>query len=385
MLAPDETVRLANVYSALRDKLLDLTKRNRMLSYSLGARSRRSLQIVDAIPNAVYRALVDQDASLALKALDEPKDIPADEKSEDFLEALDHARNTDIAYLTQISKSPWYPVIVSSTASIGDADQIASLIGGLNSSMERLCAELPRAAEFDLATVDDFKSVRSIGVLPDTISNANLLESVQLFDPNALEEHLRTKREILDLEAELSSVSEMQVVPIVVFEKAASIVRVCDPLPILNSPARDCLAGAREWLELLPTALEVFQSLSPTFEILKIPRDLEVSAIESVALCVIFSSDLKEEQRQWFARGISVDEASFAQFDAERHEIAKRDAEWRRQFISYRYSPWPSPVELREAAKLLRQGPFGKAFSAVVNRKVVQLTSGLNLTLGALV
>jgi hypothetical protein len=102
MLAPDETVRLANVYSALRDKLLDLTKRNRMLSYSLGARSRRSLQIVDAIPNAVYRALVDQDASLALKALDEPKDIPADEKSEDFLEALDHARNTDIAYLTQI-------------------------------------------------------------------------------------------------------------------------------------------------------------------------------------------------------------------------------------------------------------------------------------------
>ena len=306
--------------------------------------------------------------------------LPRDAEAGSALKIFSEAAKRFAINHGPLSKSPWYPIIVSSTASIGDADQIASLIGELNSSMERLCAELPRAAQFDLATVDDFKSVRSISVLPDTISNANLLESVQLFDPNALEEHLRTKREILDLEAELASFSEMQVVPIVVFEKAASIVRVCDPLPILNSPARDCLAGAREWLELLPTALEVFQSLSPAFEILKIPRGLEVSAIESVALCVIFSSDLKEEQRQWFARGISVEEVSFTQFDAERHQIAKRDAEWRRQFISYRYSPWPSPVELREAAKLLRQGALGKAFSAVVNRKVVQLTRTLGYT-----
>jgi hypothetical protein len=102
MLTPDENPRLNTIYGSLRDKLLDLTKRNRMLSYTLGARSRRSLQIVDAVPNAVYRALVDQGASLELRALEEPKDLPSDENTEDFLEALDHARNTDIAYLTQI-------------------------------------------------------------------------------------------------------------------------------------------------------------------------------------------------------------------------------------------------------------------------------------------
>jgi len=95
MLAPDENLRLTNLYSSLREKLLDLTKRNRMLSYALGARSRRSLQIVDVAPNAAYRALVDQGASLELWALQEPKGQPADEKS-DFLQALEHARNTDI-------------------------------------------------------------------------------------------------------------------------------------------------------------------------------------------------------------------------------------------------------------------------------------------------
>src|SRR6202051_1449640 len=102
MLAPDENLRLTNLYSSLREKLLDLTKRNRMFSYTLGARSRRSLQIIDVAPNAAYRSLVDQGASLELWALQEPKGQPAEEKSEDFLQALDHARNTDIAYLTQI-------------------------------------------------------------------------------------------------------------------------------------------------------------------------------------------------------------------------------------------------------------------------------------------
>src|ERR1700712_2414806 len=102
MLAPDENLRLTSLYNSLREKLLDLTRRNRMLSYTLGARSRRSLQIVDAVPNTVFRSLIDQSLSLELSPLDEPKDLPLDEKSEDFLEALNHARNTDIAYLTQI-------------------------------------------------------------------------------------------------------------------------------------------------------------------------------------------------------------------------------------------------------------------------------------------
>lgn len=156
MLVPDETVRLANVYSALRDKLLDLTKRNRMLSYSLGARSRRSLQIVDAIPNAVYRALVDQDASLTLKALDEPKDIPVDEKSEDFLEALDHARNTDIAYLTQIR----------ALESTGRDDEFAVAAAELELRIQ-VRASLGMPARPTLKEINRNDHARSLGINPN--------------------------------------------------------------------------------------------------------------------------------------------------------------------------------------------------------------------------
>ena len=44
-----EQGRLTEVYGRLRLKLLDLSKKNRMLNYNLGSRSKRHLQIVDEV------------------------------------------------------------------------------------------------------------------------------------------------------------------------------------------------------------------------------------------------------------------------------------------------------------------------------------------------
>jgi very-short-patch-repair endonuclease len=102
MLDASESLRLANLYDRLRLKLLDLSLKNRMLSYSFGARSRRHLQIVDEVLDEVYGKLVEKDSSLRTLPLDEPDEIPPEEKSEDFLAALQHARTSDIEYLTKL-------------------------------------------------------------------------------------------------------------------------------------------------------------------------------------------------------------------------------------------------------------------------------------------
>lgn len=156
MLATDDHARLADIYSVLRDKLLDLTRRNRMLSYPLGARSRRSLQIVDTAPNSAYRALVDQSIALDLKALDEPNDTPADERSEDFLEALEHAHNTDIEYLTQ----------VRALESIGRADDyaIAAADIELRTRVRATLGMLPRST---LKEINRNEHARSLGINPN--------------------------------------------------------------------------------------------------------------------------------------------------------------------------------------------------------------------------
>src|SRR6516164_1829216 len=98
-----EQARLESLYDGLRDKLLDLTKRNRMLNYSFSARSKRHLQIVDEVPEQIYRSLTRDSATLELKALPEPDDIPADEQTEEFVAALEHAKISETEYLTELA------------------------------------------------------------------------------------------------------------------------------------------------------------------------------------------------------------------------------------------------------------------------------------------
>jgi hypothetical protein len=58
-----------------------------MLNYTFGARSKRYLQIVDEVPEEVYRLLINGNAGLETSALAEPDDIPKDEKTEEFIAA----------------------------------------------------------------------------------------------------------------------------------------------------------------------------------------------------------------------------------------------------------------------------------------------------------
>ena len=67
MIDDKEQVRLAALYEQLRIKLLDLSKRNRMLNYPLGARSRRHVQIVDAMLDEAYSNLLKGESSLEIR------------------------------------------------------------------------------------------------------------------------------------------------------------------------------------------------------------------------------------------------------------------------------------------------------------------------------
>lgn len=99
---PNEELRLAGVYDRLRLKLLDLSKKNRMLNYSLGARSKRHLQIVDEVMEEVYRKLAGEDVSLRIDPLEEPEDTPPEERTEEFIAALEHAKVSNLEYLTKL-------------------------------------------------------------------------------------------------------------------------------------------------------------------------------------------------------------------------------------------------------------------------------------------
>jgi len=98
----DEEERLAAIYASLRERILDLSLRNPMLSYKHRASSKRQLQIVDAVPEEVYHKLVGEGVSLEIWPLPDLEDIPSDERTEEFISALEHAKASDIEYLTRL-------------------------------------------------------------------------------------------------------------------------------------------------------------------------------------------------------------------------------------------------------------------------------------------
>ena len=92
MLDASESLRLSKLYEQLRLKLLDLSLKNRMLNYSLWARSKRHLQVVDEVLDEIYKKLVEEEASLRILPLTSRPTSRPEEKSEDFIAALQQAR-----------------------------------------------------------------------------------------------------------------------------------------------------------------------------------------------------------------------------------------------------------------------------------------------------
>jgi hypothetical protein len=127
MLEQTEHLRLAQVYEQLRLKLLDLSKRNRMLNYSFAPRSKRHLSIVDGVFEEIYCKIGAEEKCIEIRPLEEPDDIPADEKTSDFISAFEHAKVSDIDYLVKLealeSEARYDEIVATSIANcaIGSA------------------------------------------------------------------------------------------------------------------------------------------------------------------------------------------------------------------------------------------------------------------------
>ena len=88
----------------LRQRLLDLSNRNRLLNYKHSDRARTHIRIIDELPDVLYERLKN-DETLSFKALPEPEDEPKDEHTDQFLMRLEQARMSDAEYGREIQVS----------------------------------------------------------------------------------------------------------------------------------------------------------------------------------------------------------------------------------------------------------------------------------------
>ena len=104
MSAEPDQKRLETIYENLRRQLLDLSRRNQLLNYSLTGRSKRYVQIFDVPLQGVHDALVDADKTLTIAPLPDLPDVPLEEQTEEFVAAFVRGKLTDPAYLNRIEE-----------------------------------------------------------------------------------------------------------------------------------------------------------------------------------------------------------------------------------------------------------------------------------------
>ena len=85
----------------LRRRLLDLKNSNRLLNFKFTERSRSHVRVIEASSNAIFENLV-EGKRLSFRALPEKSDEPPDENTDQFLMALEQARNWDSAYRDEV-------------------------------------------------------------------------------------------------------------------------------------------------------------------------------------------------------------------------------------------------------------------------------------------
>ena len=150
-----EESRLSRLYEDIRIRLLDLSKRNQLLNYRLGHRSKRYLQIVDCTLESVHKQLAENEASVQIAPLTEPDDVPSEERTEEFNSAIGRARTTDAEYLTAIEA-------MEASGQVNEAD-LETLERALRDRLREQLGLPPRSKRKDVNRVEH---AQSLGIDP---------------------------------------------------------------------------------------------------------------------------------------------------------------------------------------------------------------------------
>ncbi|MCY4177425.1 MAG: DUF4011 domain-containing protein, partial [Endozoicomonadaceae bacterium] len=86
-------------FEKYRDKLLDTSKKNNLISFRHSERSRQHIRIIDELPDFIYSKLSDG-KKLTFKPLPEEDQNPADEETREFRLRFEQAKLTDEDYIS---------------------------------------------------------------------------------------------------------------------------------------------------------------------------------------------------------------------------------------------------------------------------------------------
>jgi very-short-patch-repair endonuclease len=150
-----EAARLERLFALRRDRLLDLSARNPLISYKHRPTSKRQVRFVDAVPDVVFGQLADDGAALSIQPLPEPDEVPEDERTEKFFSHLGHAKSADATYVTRLQE-------LESSGTDGDFE----LAQAERELRDRIRAQLGLPPRPSLRAINASDHARTLGIDP---------------------------------------------------------------------------------------------------------------------------------------------------------------------------------------------------------------------------
>lgn len=150
-----EAARLERLFGLRRDRLLDLGARNPLISYKHRSTSKRQSRFVDAALNSVFGRLADEGGALPIQPLPEPDEVPMDERADEFIAHLEHAKSADATYLAQIEA-------LESAGADGEFEAVRAE----RELRDRIRAQLGLPPRSTLRAIDPSQHARALGIDP---------------------------------------------------------------------------------------------------------------------------------------------------------------------------------------------------------------------------
>jgi len=196
-----------------------------------------------------------------------------------------------------------------------------------------------------------------------------VVATIASLDPDELNAGLEVKRELLDVEAALSSKRDLSKEDPDRLALAFDLARCGAPAALFDNTPTEAYAIAANTIGKLSSLMNVIEGCLPILQALGLDKAFPSKGFEAVAISALIASEIAPRHRSWIRKALDLNEIAFETAHSRWSDLAARDYEWRQRLSAYGRTPWPAPAEIEAAALVFQKGPLGRAFATLTGSR----------------
>jgi len=260
------------------------------------------------------------------------------------------------------AQSPWAAVPLGAIPPY-EVRRLISTLSDLRTIGTEVINYTEQYADLGVESVSDIERLIAVDKAIGDPPEDSLVLAIVPLDLDEFEAGLDVRRELLQIEAALSSKRDLAREDSDRLALAIDLARCGAPADLLNKTPAEAYAIAAETIDQLSSLMNIIGGCLPILLALGLEREFPSQGFDAVAISALVASEIVPRHRSWVGKILDVDEIAFETAYSRWSDLARTDYKWRQKLPVYGRTPWPPAAELEAAASALRKGVLAKAFA----------------------